>query len=352
MAGKQVYSLPMASAVVGVDLGGTNVRAAVVGRDGALLAPPVQHPSRAQEGFGITLEQIALTVREAIAAAGITPAAIGMAVPGHIDSARGVVRWAPNFGERRGEVFEVWCDVPLADAVQARLNLPVVMGNDANLAALGEYYYGVGRGTARGLVMLTLGTGIGGGVVLTRHQVQGNAHWEGGVLLVGVSGGAGELGHITINFAGPRCGCGARGCIEAYAQRDAIIELAREQARRNPDSLLNRLTEGDLTKITPALVSEAAAQGDPTALGIWREIGYYLGIAVSSLISVFNPEIVAIGGQIAKAGVPLFEAIHCAVRDYALPTLVPDCRIVPAERIEDAGILGGAALAWQAVEAR
>jgi glucokinase len=263
-----------------------------------------------------------------------------------------VVRWAPNFGEMRGEVFEVWRDVPLGDAVQARVNLPVVMGNDANLAALGEYYYGVGRGTARGLVMLTLGTGIGGGVVLTRHQVQGSAHWEGGVLLVGLSGGAGELGHTIINFAGPRCGCGARGCIEAYAKRDAIVELAREQARRNPDSLLNRLTEGDPAKITPALVSEAAAQGDPTARAIWREVGYYIGIAVANLISVFNPEIVAIGGQIAKAGAPLFEAIHAAVRDYALPTLLEDCRVVPAERIEDAGILGGAALAWQAVEAR
>jgi glucokinase len=342
----------MATAVVGVDLGGTNVRAAVVGRDGALLAPPVQYPSRAQEGFALTLEQITLAIREAIAAGGVSPAAIGMAVPGHIDATRGVVRWAPNFGEMRGEVFEVWRDVPLADAVQARLNLPVVMGNDANLAALGEYYYGVGRGRARGLVMLTLGTGIGGGVVLTRHQIQGNAHWEGGVLLVGLSGGAGELGHTIINFAGPRCGCGARGCIEAYAKRDAIVELAREQARRNPDSLLNRLVEGDPAKITPALVSEAAAQGDPTALAIWREVGYYLGIAVASLISVFNPEIVAIGGQIAKAGTPLFEAIHRAVRDYALPTLLEDCRVVPAERIEDAGILGGAALAWQAVEAR
>jgi glucokinase len=309
----------MATAVVGVDLGGTNVRAAVVGRDGTLLAPPVQYPSRAQEGFALTLEQITRAIREAIAAAGVSPAAIGMAVPGHIDAMRGVVRWAPNFGEMRGEVFEVWRDVPLADAVQARLNLPVVMGNDANLAALGEYYYGVGRGTARGLVMLTLGTGIGGGVVLTRHQVQGNAHWEGGVLLVGLSGGAGELGHTIINFAGPRCGCGARGCIEAYARRDAIVELAREQARRNPNSLLNRLTEGDPAKITPALVSEAAAQGDPTAHAIWREVGYYLGIAVASLISVFNPEIVASVGRLPK------RARRC-LRRFTPPCATTRCR--------------------------
>jgi glucokinase len=109
----------MATAVVGVDLGGTNVRAAVVGRDGTLLAPPVQYPSRAQEGFAITLEQITLAIREAIATGGVSPAAIGMAVPGHIDATRGVVRWAPNFGEMRSGVFEVWRDVPLGDAVQA-----------------------------------------------------------------------------------------------------------------------------------------------------------------------------------------------------------------------------------------
>ncbi|GIV10952.1 MAG: glucokinase [Fimbriimonadales bacterium] len=342
----------MAECVIGVDLGGTNVRAAAVSRTGELLAPPAQHPSRGQEGFKITLEQIILTVQEAVSASGAKPAMIGMAVPGHIDSARGVVRWAPNLGELRDGVFEGWRDVPIADALQARLNLPVATGNDANLAALGEYYYGVGRGQARGLVLITLGTGIGGGVVLTRHQVQGNAYWDGGVLLVGLGGGAGELGHAIIDFMGPRCGCGARGCIEAYAQRDAIVERARETMRRNPDSLLHALTEGDPAKITPALVSQAAAGGDPTAIAIWHEIGAYLGVAIATFIHIFNPEIVAIGGQIAKAGAPLFEAIHKTVRDYTIPTLLQDCQILPAERLNDAGILGGAALAWQAAEAR
>ncbi|MCS7190812.1 MAG: ROK family protein [Fimbriimonadales bacterium] len=340
----------MATAVVGVDLGGTNVRAAVVGRGGELLAPPVQHPSRAQDGFPATLEQVVRTIREAIAAAGVAPAAIGMAVPGHIDSARGVVRWAPNFGVWQGEIFEVWREVPLADAVRTHLSLPVVMGNDANLAALGEYYYGVGRGQARGLVMLTLGTGIGGGVVLTREQIQGNARWEGGVLLVGLSGGAGELGHAIINFAGPRCGCGAPGCIEAYARRDAIVERAREAIRRYPNSLLSQLAQHEPANLTPALVSQAAEQGDPVAIALWDAIGAYLGVAIATFINIFNPEVVAIGGQIAKAGAPLFDAIHRTVREYALPTLLEDCTILPAERLEDAGILGGAALAWQAVE--
>lgn len=339
-------------AVVGVDLGGTNVRAGVLTHGGELITPPVQNPSRAQEGFERTLAQILQTVEQAIDQAGVPREAIGavgMAVPGHIDSAGGVVRWAPNFGETKNGIFEAWRDIPLAEAVQAPLKLPVVMGNDANLAALGEYYYGVGRGTAKGLVMLTLGTGIGGGVVLTKDQIQGSAHWEGGVLLVGMSGGAGELGHGIIDFHGPRCGCGAQGCVEAFARRDAIIELAREMMRRHPESQLDALAQGDPAKITPALVSQAYEQGDPVAEYIWEQIGTYLGVAITSYIHIFNPEIVAIGGQIAKAGEPLFRAIHRTVRAYAIPTLLENCKIVPAERIDDAGILGGGALAWQRV---
>jgi glucokinase len=343
----------MARYVIGVDLGGTNVRAAVVDRQGAIAGEPVQQPSRAQEGFPSTLEAIAQTIEQAIQSAGVARSdlgAIGLAVPGHIDSVRGVVRWAPNFGEWREGLFYEWREVPLGEAVQQRLGIPVRMGNDANLAALGEYYYGSGRGQAKGLVMLTLGTGIGGGVVLTREQVQGSAHWQGGALLVGASGGAGELGHTIIAMNGPRCGCGAMGCVEALAKRDAIIERAREKIRRVPNSLLARLCEGDPARITPRMVSEACEQGDAIAREIWEETGYYIGVAVASFVNIFNPEVVAIGGQIAKAGEVLFDSIRRAARDYAIPTLLEMCRIVPAERLEDAGILGGAALAWQAVQ--
>jgi glucokinase len=343
----------MAHYVIGVDLGGTNVRAALVDRHGALQGEPIQQPSRAQEGFAATLDAIVHTITEAVGRAGIAwdaIGAIGVAAPGHIDSARGVVRWAPNFGEWREGLFHEWREVPLGDALQTRLGIPVRLGNDANLAALGEYYYGTGRGQAKGLVMLTLGTGIGGGVVLTREQVQGNADWQGGVLLVGASGGAGELGHTIILMNGPRCGCGAMGCIEALAKRDAIIERAREKMRRAPTSLLAQLCEGDPARITPKLVSEACEQGDPIAREIWEETGSYLGVAVACFVNIFNPEVVAIGGQIAKAGAVLFDAIRRTARDYAIPTLLEMCRIVPAERIEDAGILGGAALAWQSLQ--
>ena len=160
--------------ILGVDLGGTNVRAAAVAGGGTLLSEPVQNASEATAGVDRTVAAIARTIGEAAGRAGIRldqVRAVGMAVPGHVDGAAGIVRWAPNFGEVRGGAFEAWRNVPLGPAVQREVGCPVHMGNDANLAALAEYRFGSGRDQARGLVLLTLGTGIGGGVVLTRAQI-------------------------------------------------------------------------------------------------------------------------------------------------------------------------------------
>jgi glucokinase len=338
--------------IVGVDLGGTNVRAAVVAADGGLAGPAATHSSQGAAGAAATAGAVVRAVRDAITGAGRSPDAIravGVAVPGHVDGAAGVVRWAPNLGETRSGVFEPWRDVPLAALVGEGLGRPVVLGNDANLAALGEYRFGSGRGATGGLVLLTLGTGIGGGVVLTARQVQGGAPWPGGVLLVGAGGGAAELGHTVVLAGGPRCGCGAAGCVEALANRDAIVARARARVRHAPGSRLEALAGGDLARITPQLVSEAAAAGDEVALGVWAETGRYVGIAVANLVNTFDPEVVAIGGQIAKAGEPLLAAVRRAARDHAIPTLFAGCRIAVAQRIDDAGILGGAALAAQLV---
>ncbi len=334
--------------IVGVDLGGTNVRAAAVGADGRLLSPPVERPSLATAGLDRTVGAIVATIRDALEAAGARAgraSAIGMAVPGHVDGPQGVVRWAPNLGEVRQGVLEPWRDVPLARAVERELGCPVSMGNDANLAALGEYRFGSGRGAALGLVLVTLGTGVGGGVVLTRAQVQGPARWEEPVLLVGASGGGAELGHTIILAGGPRCGCGASGCLEAFANRDAIVARARGKLAHAGGSPLAELCGGDLGRLTPQLVAEAAADGDELALEVWEETGWYVGIGVANFVNTFNPEVVAVGGQIARAGEPLFRAIRRAARAHAIPTLFEGCRVVPAERIDDAGILGGAALA-------
>ncbi|HEV8676736.1 MAG TPA: ROK family protein [Methylomirabilota bacterium] len=332
--------------IVGVDLGGTNVRAAVAGPDGRLLGDAVEHSSQATAGVDATVGAIAKAIREAARrAGGAAVRAVGMAVPGHVDGERGVVRWTPNFGEMRDGVLEPWPEVALGAAVERELGCPVVMGNDANLAALGEYRFGSGGDRADGFVLLTLGTGIGGGVVLTRRQVQGAATWAHGVLLVGATGGGAELGHTIVLAGGPRCGCGASGCLEALANRDAIVARARGKLQRAPQSRLHALCGGDPARLTPQLLAEAAAAGDALAREVWEETGTYVGIGVANFINVFNPEVIAIGGQIAKAGEPLFAAIRRAARDHAIRTLFEECRIAPAERLEEAGILGAAALA-------
>jgi glucokinase len=352
-------SRAVATTVVGVDLGGTNVRAAVVAADGRLLCPPIQQASEGAAGVAGTTERIVRTVQDALRAAGVSaPGALGLAVPGVVDAATGVVRFAPNLGEARGDVFEPWRDVPLGATLERELGWPVVMGNDANLAALGEYRFGRGGDAAAGLVLLTLGTGVGGGVVLTREQVQGDVAWRGGALLVGAQGGGGELGHTVVLAGGPRCGCGAAGCLEALANRDAIVARARAKlAHRGGGAAgdggrLRALTRGDPTRITPRLVAEAAADGDEAALEVWDETGAYVGIAVAGFINVFNPEVVAVGGQIARAGEPLFRAIRRAARDQAIPALFEACRIVPAERIDDGGVMGAAALALELARGR
>lgn len=339
--------------IVGVDLGGTNVRAAVVTADGRVAAAPVERSSEARAGADLTVAAIVATAREALRAAGAREAtAVGIAVPGHVDGDKGVVRWTPNLGETRGDVFEPWRDVPLGAALERELGCPIHMGNDANLAALAEYRFGSGRDRAAGLVLVTLGTGVGGGVVLTRGQVQGDATWAGGVLLVGAQGGGAELGHTIVLAGGPRCGCGASGCLEAFANRDAVVARARGKLDHRAGQRLRELVGGDPAGLSPRLVAEAAALGDEASLEVWDETGAYVGIAVANFINTFNPEVVAVGGQIAKAGEPLFRAIRRAARDHAIPTLFEACRIVPAERLDDAGILGAAALAFELTAAR
>jgi glucokinase len=322
--------------VVGVDLGGTNVRAQAFGADGSPAGQRVEMPSRAQEGFEATADAVC----EAVLAACPRPRKVGMAVPGHIDAAAGVVRWAPNFGRATPEGFAYWEDAPLGDAVQKGVGAAAVLGNDANCAALGEYRFGSGRGTAACLVMVTVGTGIGGGVVLGAGSVWGGSPSGPMVLLGGNQGGA-ELGHLCLLRGGLDCNAGSYGAFEAYCQRDAIVARARHKLRRGRESSLRAL-DG---QIEPRDIAAAADAGDELAQEVWDEVGAYLGAGLGSLINVFAPDVLAVGGQIAKAGEWLLGPARREARNVAIPSLFRECRIVPAEQGEDAGLLGAAALA-------
>jgi glucokinase len=334
--------------VIGVDLGGTNVRAGSFYEDGSAAGPDFINPSRGQEGLLATIDAVAKTVLEAAEASKDKPEAVGLAIPGHIDNPAGMVRWAPNFGETRDGVFYNWEDVQIREPLAAQVKLPIVMDNDANMAALGEYKFGSGKNSAKCLVLLTLGTGIGGGVIMSPDSVLGDA--RGPLVLVGGNKGGAELGHTVIMYQGPECNAGEYGSIESYCQRDAIVRRARYRLNRGRTSIIRDLVNNDLAKVTPQTISQAAEQGDEVAIEIWEEVGTMLGVGVGNFINVFAPDVFAIGGQIAKAGDFLLKPCVRTARNVAIPSLFRDAKIGIAEQIADAGMLGGAALALEALK--
>ena len=320
--------------VVGADLGGTNIRAAVLDRDGKMLGHG-KRPSLALEGSARTIGQIKQAVDEAITEAGITRAEIGglgIGVPGHIDPEGKRVLWAPNFYE---DGFP-YRNIELGDPIAEATGLPVLMGNDANVAALGEFRFGAGRGT-RTMVLFTLGTGVGGGLILD------------GKLWTGFTGGAGELGHIIV-AAGERGGAAAYGSLESMAQIAAICERASRKLCQGRKSILAERCSYDWHRITPKDIADAALEGDAVALEVLEETGYYIGLGVTSVVMLLNPEKIVIGGGVAGAGELLFEPIRRTAWANSSSTLIKDCPIIAAELGDDAGIYGGAGLVFDALE--
>ena len=322
------------------------MRAGAYFEDGTHAGEKFSNPSRAQEGNEAIIDAICSTIEQAIAAAQSPPACVGMAIPGHIDDPAGVVRWAPNFGQTVDGVFENWLDVPLRSMLSTRIKIPIYMGNDANLAALGEYMFGSGKNSVTCLVLLTIGTGVGSGVIFRPEAVFGKA--QGPLMLLGGNKGGAELGHTMLVYNGLDCRAGEYGSLEAYCSRDSIVTRAVHRLVRGRASVIRDMAGGDLGKITPLTLSQAADKGDELAIQVWAEVGALLGAGIASAINTFAPEIVAIGGQIAKVGDWLLEPARKSARDLAIPTLYKDVKIIVAEQIDEAGLLGGAALAMQA----
>lgn len=330
-------------AVIGVDLGGTNVRALAMDKQGQHLGHRIEIPSRAQEGTEAIVESLAQAIMAAAQSANQPIEKVGMAIPGFVDDESGMIYWAPNFGHYEGTLFHYWQDVPLRKLLEKHLEFPLVMGNDANLAALGEYRFGSGNNAAKSLVMITLGTGVGGGVVIDPSSVQGNL--SSPVVLLGGNRGGAEFGHISLNPSGVECTAGSYGCLEAYCQRDSIIRRAQYKLKRGRKSYINELVQGDLSKVEPLHITQACDQSDEVALEVYREIGTFLGQGLGTLINIFAPEVVAVGGQIAKAGAYILDPARISAKNVAIPNLYDFARIVNAQEIDDAGLLGAAALA-------
>lgn len=338
MNSSRAQAKPNAPYVVGVDLGGTNVRAAVVDRNEQLLGR-AQTSSDAKSGVARTVARIGEVVRNAVSQANVSLdeiGAVGIAVPGHIDVPGGMIRWAPNFGDHEGDRFVPYKNVPLRDLVEKELGLAMVMDNDANVAALGEFRYGAGRGK-RHLVMFTLGTGIGGGIVVE------------GEVLRGATGGAAEVGHIIVAAGVGGSAHGAHGRLEALAGRDAIAERAAlKMESGRPTSLWEHVMTTDTLQeiLTPALIDAAAQAGDVLAIEVMEETGYYVGIGIANMINVFNPEVVVLGGNISRSET-LFQAAIRTARASAIGSILASAQIVRAQLGDDAGILGAAELAWR-----
>jgi glucokinase len=246
---------------------------------------------------------------------------VGIGSPGPLDRDRGVVIFTPNLG---------WRDFPLRDAVADRAGLPASLDNDANCATVGEWWCGAAKG-ARHVIGVTIGTGIGGGLII------------GGELYHGASDVAGEIGHTTIDSTGRRCKCGNYGCLEAYASGPAIAERAREALNDSEASLLRDLVEGDLSRLTARIVYEASTRGDPVAREVVRDTARFLGAGLANLLNIFNPDVVVLAGGVTDAGAALFEPLRHEVRRRAFRPAVDACQIVPGVLSGSAGVVGAVA---------
>jgi len=316
----------MTELAIGIDLGGTKIAGALVARDGTVAAE-VREPTRAEEGAEPVIGRIADCIRalQAQARADDAIVGIGIGAAGSTDHVRGVVIMGSNLR---------WINVPLRDRLLAHLgdawSGPISVAKDTNAAALGELLYGAGRG-ARSILYVTVGTGIGGGLVLD------------GRLYHGVSGGAADLGHLIVETGGPLCGCGKRGCVEALASGPAIARQARERLAAGRKSILAARPAEALTAVD---VVEAAHQGDALAREIITLAGERLGMVLAWSVDLVNPELIIIGGGVAAAGDLLFEPVRQTIAARALPSNVAAVRVVPAGLGANSGEIGAAALVW------
>ena len=305
--------------VIGVDLGGTNMRTALVTRAGDIVEKQKEE-TRAAEGYRTVIGKLTGSIARLIGIAkgqGRAVAAVGVGAPGVIHGATGVVVKSPNFPD--------WNDLPLKATLEAALKIPVVIENDANAAALGEQWRGAAKGIGS-MILLTLGTGVGGGIVLD------------GRIWHGADGMAGELGHMTIIPDGRACGCGNTGCLEMYASsRGIIMAFGSERGSQEP---------GD---ITSEQVYRAAREGNAAAIRAMQSMGRSLGIGIANLINIFNPEMVVIGGGVMDGWDLFIDATREEVRKRAFAYPAERTRIVPSLLGDDAGMVGAAAAALQRI---
>jgi glucokinase len=316
------------SYIVGVDLGGTNIVAGAMPADGSREIAFRSQPTHAVQGADSVAQRIVQMIEDVIAVTcaetGATRAdflGVGIGAPGPLDREQGVIIVAPNLG---------WKMFPLRARIHDATGLRTTLDNDANCATMGEWWTGAAKG-AMNVIGVTIGTGIGGGIIID------------GKLFHGASDVAGEIGHMTIDSTGRRCGCGNYGCLEAYASGPAIAERAREALMGETDGILMRMCETHFDRITAQMVYQAAKEGDLVAIDVVRETARFLGAGIGGLLNVLNPEVVVLAGGVVNAGEALFAPLRAEVKRRAFAPAVEACRIVPGLLGSSAGVVGAVA---------
>jgi glucokinase-like ROK family protein len=315
---------PKAYYVVGIDLGTLNTIAAVVDLEGKIVER-VEHPTNGEKNRDDVIERVKTAIHEVISTSNLNLqkiAGIGLAVPGLVDSKKGMILFIPNFG---------WKDTPLREILEEEFHTPIFIDNNANAMALSEAQFGIGRGV-KNFICVNIGIGIGSGVIINREIYRGETECTG------------EIGHTTVDYNGPKCSCGNNGCLEVMAAGPAIARRAVKAIREGRKTVITELVEENLNQITAAVVARAANQDDRLAREIMEKTGEYLGTGIANIINLFNPQMVIIGGGVAQAGSLIFDPLKRTMKKRAFSVPAKVVKIATPSLGRDCTVIGAASL--------
>jgi len=308
---------------IGCDLGGTNLRAAIVDVENGDILQQVSIPTLAREGHAAVMERMNGLILQVIQSAEMQKegiGGIGIGVPGALDLEKGETLFLPNLPG-------TWPHIPLRDTIAKLTGLPVTLLNDVRAITNGEWRFGAGRGLDT-IAVFAVGTGIGGGLVIN------------GQLHLGIGGTGGELGHTIIDYNGPACGCGNQGCLEAYASGPAIAAMGMKAVSQGLTTKISDSCGHDLNCITPELIARAALEGDAIAKTIYEKAGFYIGIAAANICAAIGPRRIVIAGGVAQAGELLLDPIRRCIRERVFVMPVDQVEVVQSQLGNHAGMIG------------
>lgn len=311
--------------LIGVDIGGTNIKLALCDKKARLKGKRTFSTASFKDKNAL-IDGIVSQIKDLVSGHGLRKKdimGVGIGAPGAIDIRTGTVHYLVNIPD--------WREVPLGSILKKRLGIPVFVDNDVNVMALGEVYFGAGKGAVN-MLCITLGTGVGGGLILEGKLYRGSSY------------AAGEFGHVPINITGPKCKCGSWACVEAYAGNSYIVKDVAARIRKGAKTLITKLVKGDLSKITPEIISSAGRKNDKFAKKTWMDVGERIGIGLAGVVNLLNVEKIIIGGGVAKAGKILFDSIKKTINERAMKLPAKTVKVVKARLGYDAGIIGAATL--------